>query len=345
MSYSKSGKIATLEENGLKVQINYDDVIAKIDKEISNSDVYITGEEEKNLYYFGKKGVTKEDYINSLVKIKGLIKEIFNDSPSFNIFDFISVTKKGKFQKNRKVHLAAPIVGLIYNYDYYKYLESLCLEITVIDENTAEVYWHYVQSDINKFDPIFFEDYTKPIIKEKLKAIKKADLKIGMIYSDEKQKKFFLYLGNANLLASEVLKQSTSLLDKTSFTNEDIEQEVKKIIDEKNKHYAKFDETYNPNEYLYIKLSKKEYEKLIKGSKTKDFNEFWDECIENGMIFKYEKPLRVFHEECQYLVNVKPLKKIFIGNTRFINNISGPIFYAGLPKDTFTSCSFRYLSY
>lgn len=352
MTYKESGGIKTLEHNGLKININYTSFTVKIEEEIKSSYIYRRGEDKDddgNLYYFGKKGVTKDNYIESLLQIKQLIDKIFTDTPVFNIFEYFTYTKKGKFAKNRKVNLAVPVVGLFENFDYYKYVECFAVEACVEDESIANVYFRLIQSDANKIDPIFFNDYETPIIREKLKAIKKADLKPGMIYSDEKQKKFFLYLGYAKYMRAGVIKQSKTLLPVSDFTETEMQEEVNKRIQEIADRSKKYSVKYSPYEYLFIRLTKKEYESLIKSKPEDDFEGFITNCIEATprvyWISEYENPIRVFHEECQYLTNVKNFKSFLNKDTQFIDNIKGPVFYGGLPKDTFTQCGFNYIDY
>lgn len=352
MNYKESGSIKTLEHNGLNININYASFIAKIDEEINNSYIYRRGEDKDDngsLYYFGKKGVTKDNYTESLLKIKELIDKIFTDIPTFNIFEFFTYTKKGKFTKNRKINLAVPVVALFENFDYYKYVECFAVEAVVENESTANVYFRLIQSDVNKIDPIFFNDYETPIIREKLKAIKKSDLKQGMIYSDEKHKKYILYLGYAKKIPNTVFKQSKTILPTSDFTKEEMENSIDEYIEEEKKIYKKYGVNYSPYKCLYIRLTKKQYESLINAKSPLDFEDFITNCITSSSIEFYisesENAPRVFFEEHECLINVKKFKKILNINTKFINNISGPCIYTKLPKDTFTACNFTYIDF
>ena len=135
--------------------------IRKIDEELSNSYIYAQAEDSSNpntnFYYFKQKGITKNDYNESLISIKKLIDEIFIDIPSINIFDFVTITKKGKFSKNRIIHLATPIVGLICKNSYYTCIKYFALEVNTINEDLAEMSWNFVECDPKKFETLFFK--------------------------------------------------------------------------------------------------------------------------------------------------------------------------------------------
>ena len=262
MTYIKSGNIRVLEEKELKIKINYDSTIRKIDEELSNSYIYAQAEDSSNpntnFYYFKQKGITKNDYNESLISIKKLIDEIFTDIPSINIFDFVTITKKGKFSKNRIVHLATPIVGLICKNSYYTCIKYFALEVNTINEDLAEMSWNFVECDPKKFETLFFKDYTKPVINEKPKAIKIGDIKRGTIYSDEFKKYYYLYLGNAKYMHLSMYKASPTLLSPSDFSDIEIENEVNHEIEEDIAYYKGSGERYTPNRHLYIKFTKEE---------------------------------------------------------------------------------------
>lgn len=352
MVYTKKGSIITLEENGLKIFINYDKVMGRIDEEINNSYIYSKGTEDKNLYFFGKKDISQELYIHSLIGIKTLIDKMFCDTPTINIFDFIPITKKGTFHKNRVVNIASPIAGLFFNYDYYKYIETFSLQSIVDDEKNVRIIFTYLQGDVNKFEPIFFEDYTKPIIRTKLSAIKRVDLKPGMIYSDEKQKKFFLFLGQMKLIEGDnyyggIYKKSKVLLTKKDFSDDEILLDIEARRKKQKDFCLRCKCKYNEKAFTYIKLTKKEFETIKKLDEKKDFEEFIRNCLINNKYYisPYENPIRVFHEEFEYLENIKPFEIIHIQDISFLDNVSGPIFHGGLDRDYYSICRYNYLKY
>ena len=100
MVYTKKGSIITLEENGLKIFINYDKVMGRIDEEINNSYIYSKGTEDKNLYFFGKKDISQELYIHSLIGIKTLEKlcEVLDMQPG-NIIKYVEDNEPKKSLK------------------------------------------------------------------------------------------------------------------------------------------------------------------------------------------------------------------------------------------------------
>lgn len=346
MKYNKIGKVITLEENGLVVKVDYDFTIEKINEEISGSYIYEEAAEDNCLYGFGKKDVKLEDYQKSLEDIKGLIDNIFTEIPTINVFDFIALTKKGKFKKNQVVKLAAPIAGLFRNYDYYKYIECYCLTIEIWDENTAIAHWGYIQSDVNKFDPIFFEDYSTPIIREKLKSIRKADLKAGHIYSDEKQKKYYLYLGKGLYRYTSIYKPSKTLLPITDFSDEEIIDNCKKEIEEDIATHLSYGSKFNPYQYLYIRLTKREFETLKKDNSKENFEKFIKEYLSkrNSSLVCYDNVVRVFHDEYEYLEDVNNFSYVRKSNVMFHDN-TGSVTLGGLPKDTFSYCHGLYISF
>ena len=343
MVYNEIGNFKILEENGLKVRINYDSIINGINEELSNSYVYEQSKDEDgNLYYFGKKDLKLEDYKKSLEDIKNLIDNLFTNVPTLNIFDFVELTKKGKFRKNQVVNLATPVVGIFRNYDYYKYVEYFCLSLKAIDESLIEVTWNYIQSDVKKCNPIFFEDYSTPIIREKLKSIRKDNLKVGHIYSDENRKSFYLYLGEAYYYYETIYKDSKKPLPKSSFKEEDFMKKINKRIKDEIADSKKYSYEYDPYRYLYIKLTKKEVEKIINEGSTIDFETFINGDFGNIYLEKekakfYSNPKKVFHDEFEYLEDFTKISKLFIENPTFNE-------YTGRAKG-FNYCSAYYISW
>lgn len=334
MNYSKVGSIIILEKNGLKVSMDYDEVISKINDEINGSYIYETGEANKNLYYFGRKGVTKEDYINSLEAIKVLVDSMFCEIPTFDVFEYLQLTKKGKFALNRRVNLASPVVGRFWNNDYYKYADYLSLLVEVQKEDLATVKFTFLQSDVNKFEPIFFEDYATPIIREKLSAIKKKDLEPGHIYSDEKQKKFFIYVGKGTVIRGAIYRQSKVKLPETDFTDEEIE------------YYALNNENKR-DLYLFVKLNKKQYEALKKVGGTRKAKEYVSDLLLmkiKGLYLNWsDTSIRVFHDEGVYLEDNDDYKVVERESCYLLDNTDPHCYYEGLPKETLTCLHYCYI--
>lgn len=346
MIFTKKGSFAWFEQDGLTVRINYDSVMNEIDEEINSPTIFeIADEGVESVYYFNRKGVTKEDYIESLVGIKRLIEKIFTDVPSINIFDFIPVTKKGNFAKNRQIHLAVPVVGLFYNCDYYKYARYFCLNISVESEDEAVVKWMLLQSDVNKVDAIFFNNYETPNVIEKRSAIKKADLKVGMIYSNDTGKKFKIYLGRAEWYFGSVIKQSKVMLPISDFSEAEMkavaEAKFKERLDNAEKYGIKGFSTYD---YLYVDISKKTLDTYINNKDSFDFETFVREAFEKGRVFGYQKPQRVFREEYQLLKDIKPFEAFLKKETQLIDN-TGACYFAELPREMHCICKFTYVNY
>lgn len=332
MVYTKIGGTVILEKDGLRVRVELDKTILKIEDEINNPYIYEIGEDEKNLYYFKKKNVTKDDYVKSLEGMKNLLISMFSDVPTFDVFEYLAITKKGKFSLNRKVVLASTVVGLFWNYTDYKYIQVPSIEARTLSEDLVDVEFTFSQSDVNKFSPIFFEDYTTPIIREKLSAIKKNDLKPGRIYSDDKKKKYFIYIGKAIYISSVIYKESKALLPAKAFTDVDIESDAN-------------EETYRPTTYLYAKLSKKQYE-AIKFGETANAKEYLENLLKDkikDVRLSYTlNPPKVYYEEKDYLEGNSSFRVINRGERELLDNTKGEI-SEDMPRKSFTALAYDYI--
>lgn len=306
---TKKGSIYILSEGDLNVSINYDKVLKEIEKESKEKTVYKYSED--NLYFIGKEKKTEKDYEKSLLLMQNFIKDLFSENPYFDVFKYLKKTAKGTFAK-ANLNLSFPCVALFQNCTYYKYVESFVLYVRNIDSKNAEVLFEFKNFDSTKMDSVFVkDDYSKPIdiYASKLSAIKKSDLKIGYIYSDEKQKKYYIYLGRGVNQKRSSIKECMIdgvMLDELNFPNNEIEndfhltllkdwnRDAKYLSSSEKKKYR------DPNEYLFYRIEKKDVEKFLKG--TCDFKKFINENY--FLIYGYTNPVRVFHEEKSYLTDI-----------------------------------------
>lgn len=233
------------------------------------------------------KVVSKEKFIEEITRLCDIAMDIVSENPSFNIFDYLTLTKAGQFHKTKSILVATSNIKDVFNGDYFSMdvLDLRLVPVTYADKTNPFL---FTNSDNFPFATSFNGDgitaylelgwFTHrnkelPILDENNNAsknivirntyLKQNLIKEGYIYEDAKNNKF-LYLGKYFV---ENIKHISN----------------KKFIDEQKflASGAYKDFVYRMNEYspcfCYLKITKK-IENLLNDCNTLD--EVFDKLME-----------------------------------------------------------------
>ena len=174
-----------LEKNGLTILGNVDSLKATAMNYMKNCDI-------SELVGANKKNLTKSEWISEIERFLSICEDILINK-SVDLFDYINLTKAGKFNQTKNILVARSKVQAIRNGDYYENRTfELRLEPCEPSDGTAVklcISFYNTNDDV----PIFDEKNipSKPVVKRNTYI---KELLPGHLYEDAKGTQF-LYLG------------------------------------------------------------------------------------------------------------------------------------------------------
>lgn len=270
--------LKTLQKDGLIIALDLDFLAIQRDNLLKMDKIYFE-------YLSNSKGqpVDEAELETAVDRLYNLALDIMDEKLNIDIFEYIPLTKSGKFHKAGSTLLATSGIKNVWNGDYFS-LKTLDLRLNPIsyaekinpfvaigqtgnifgkvtgdgDVAYIELEWH---STGTKEEQAVFDGGNNAIKVEKKrnKYLKLEDMKPGYTYFDAKGNEF-LYAGNINY---ETKDCGSCYKDKESYLNSSKRKKEMK----RNEEYIS--NGYNPYSHFYLKITKKS-EKMIEQAGTID---------------------------------------------------------------------------
>lgn len=291
--------IKTIEKNGLKISLDTDFLLYC--KQCLLSHI----EDGSFTEFVNKKGLelSEADYEDAVERLYQLALDIMDDKKrenGLNIFEYLPLTKAGKFHKKNPILLATSGIKDIWNQDYFS---MYMMDLRLIphcsndypyesDGLSADIHLGFYSHNTGKEVPIF-DGNNHPAKVQPTQYIKKTDLKIGSVYKDIKGIKY-MYVGQYySAYCKEGTKKEYMQTEDYNLISQRIRPDGEPLIPR----------------YYYIKMTKK-METFLTKNNLKTVDDLWKYCYENKdmtILFKmYQSPLR-FVEDC----NESPIEDVF----------------------------------
>lgn len=302
--------VKTISNGKLKIKLD----VTYLNMEKERLIEYVKANPNDELTNKKNKIISIEKFIEEINRLCNIALDIVSENPSFNIFDYLPLTKAGQFHKTKSILVATSNIKDVFNGDYFS---MSVLDLRLVPVTYADKTNPFLFTDANNFpfatsfngDGIttylelgWFAHRSKelPILDENNKAsknivtrntyLKQDIIKEGYVYEDAKNNKF-LYLGK---YFTEDIKYCS---------NKEFANETKFLASEVYKTFVNRMNNYSPD-FCYLKITKK-IENLLQNCNTLD--EVFNVLMETefyGWYYKFKwlsNPLKVI-KECDKMV-------------------------------------------
>lgn len=262
--------IKTVEKNGLKIVMDTE----KLEKRKMSLLADIENGEFAKLVTKKNLAITETDYEDAVERLYQLAYEIFDEKKreaGFDIFEYLPLTKAGRFHKTNSILLATSGIKDVYKEDING--------LNVVSVSTLSLYicpyrfdannWWMKESDgvtaylalgfyeISDKDTPVFNGNNQPVKVEKKRNtyIKEQDLIRGHVYKDAKGTKYF-YFGHYVSRCIWLGKNETDYKQTSEYA--DVTQNLKTT----------------PGDYYFVRCTNK-FEQFLKDENVKTIHDLW----------------------------------------------------------------------